>query len=280
MKSETLWQAIVVFVKKPTITAALIIVVGLLAYIISVRFTLGWYEASYEHLVQYNPGSFADSLNTVTSALTLLVVVAAYLAYRSSQSQVDLMRIDNERRLISEALDSAIGDFKSRLGEKEVGNCFIIPMALVTDQRIILNEHHSESKQAIRNANYVLKPLSYWCKWVNVYGYEKSVEHEHTMEASALRILSAMRSEQQVYLYLAITLKLEEGLSVTLSKESNKPYPMYFREHLRVGGFIERHAPYEWEMIKTGNPSQTARIDAMAEKAVELRKQGESVRYF
>ncbi|MBK6291878.1 MAG: hypothetical protein IPF59_08985 [Ignavibacteria bacterium] len=202
-------------------------------------------------------------MNFAVVIVTIALGYIAWRAYQVSQDQLKSLAVDQNRQLLERTLAAAIADFTKRLDSNRDDkvnkltntNAFLKAYERCIDYQVDeVKLAADERYQSFRTANYILKPLKYWCVWVESSGLESSGTLKSDLTAGAYRMLASMTSPCQVYLLMANELQLHslEGTSSGYVRGVSAHEPIY--------RFIAKYAESEIEDCKQSNAGQTRKV--------------------
>ncbi len=222
-----------------------------------------WYGLTTDNAAKFSPGDFGSSINIAIGIVTIVLAYFAWRAYQVSVSQLGAMELDQNRQLLERTLSSAIADHARRLRSVEermaesdrAGGSFKTAYNKCTEYTTGESIQAADSRFGeFRSANYILKPLTYWCTWIDESGIGNDPDLQVELKACAHRMLAAMESACQVYIIMAEMMQLHE-----LEAEAHG-YSRRIAAHHLIHRFLNRNAHDEFEDCKNGNPSQIKKI--------------------
>ncbi|MBK6420459.1 MAG: hypothetical protein IPF79_14890 [Ignavibacteria bacterium] len=131
-----------------------------------------WYEDNPNNSESFSPGDLGSAMNFAVVIVTIALGYIAWRAYQVSQDQLKSLAVDQNRQLLERTLAAAIADFTKRLDSNRDDkvnkltntNAFLKAYERCIDYQVDeVKLAADERYQSFRTANYILKPLKYWC---------------------------------------------------------------------------------------------------------------------
>jgi hypothetical protein len=256
--------------KSRIITPFDMIVIGIVLLLIVVSFgwAVSWYWASSCNESHFTPGDLGSSMNIAMTLGTLLLAYLAYRAYAVSRHQLLLLQADQTRQSLEPSFSSAIAEFARR---SDVDRSRLSSVLNERDSFLKAYEACKRFKEDktgteadvrfthFRTANFVLKPIAYWCRWVE----KKLVDADDTLDSDleifAYRILASMTSTVQVYLIMCHMMETSD------IKVKSQGYDRVISYHEYIYSFLQKHAATELEDCRTSNAGQIKVIEDLIE---------------
>lgn len=227
-----------------------------------------WYRCSAETSGKFTPGDMGSAFGIANYVTTIVLAYFAWKAYETAKGQLYALKGDQKFQLLERTLAAAIGDYTKRLqanSSKYNGNPYRSSFHYVYNLSLTYAENEAadavdQRYSEFRTANYLLKPLTSWCRWVaeNVKGDVHIQISEYELLAS--RIIGVLDSECQVYLLMCDALRLES------IEVEHKGYLRRIRSHVPVMQFLSAHAKYELEEVRFANQGVLKRVFDMANR--------------
>ncbi len=231
--------------------------------------SLRWYSAE-GNSAHFTPGDLAEVLTIPLTLLTTLGIVGAVIGTILAVRQLNLSREQRFGERMERSLSYALEDFQKRYAETRlnllqntnslereetnVTDVTVNPFWLAIDSVVRFNpEQRDQRFIAFRSANYVLKPISAWCRWATAVSADSHLSETkgYDSEYCANRIIGAMDSTTQMYVMLCDTIELEKVVSERKSGEH--VYIRQLESHVDIVSFLKTHSPAEFESIRWGN---------------------------
>lgn len=228
-----------------------------------------WYGLTTENGKKFSPGDLGSSINIAIGIVTIVLGYFAWRAYQVSALQLRAMELDQIRQLLERTLSSAIADYVRRLrtdeerraiSDREGGSFKAAYNRCIEFSNSELPRDVEKRFGEFRTANYIIKPLTYWCTWLTESRIGNDPDLQLELKACAHRMLSAMESACQVYIIMAEMMQLHE-----LEVEAHG-YSRRIAAHHPIHEFLTRNAHDEFEDCKNGNPSQFRVIGDLKER--------------
>jgi hypothetical protein len=227
------------------------IAIVLFATLGTIAWAINWYKANPINGGSFTPGDLGDAFNIPLLVATLVAVVYSVSAYHNSTVQLEEARIDQKNRHLDQLLSAALLDYHRRSESPKNEQYFRLALNHLVEYDKPGSTHDSGERWThFRAANYMLKPIAYWCSWLSEDTNYGTTEYNLVMKSSAYRIMAAMSSDAQVYLLLAHDIQLEK---VQGRKDE---YSRIVQDHVEIYEFLEKYASKALDGCREGNQGQ------------------------